>query len=143
MEIRALTGFNETVKKKYGRSYSPLSGIALGAVTSSVVPKIFDCMRNRPEFVYKRRADGTHSFVRGGDIYFSNGTKYNASTNSYMSWSCNDYEFETPVETFEEDVYTDTSLPSPTAAGFNPKTLIGVGVAAAIMLSLYLTLNKK
>ena len=146
MEIRALTGFDETVREKYGRSYSPLSGTALGAVTSSVVPKIFDCMRGKPEFVYKRRADGSHSFVtEEGDIYYSNGTKYNASTNTHMSWSCKDYEFEdkTPVETFEEDVNTDINLPSPTKAGFNPKTLIGVGVAAAIMLSLYLSLNKK
>ena len=31
MEIRALTGFDETVRKKYGRSYSPLSGI--GAIS--------------------------------------------------------------------------------------------------------------
>ena len=42
------------------------------------------------------------------------------------------------------EIKTDFSpLPPPTAAGFNPKTLIGVGVAAAIMLSLYLSLNKK
>lgn len=31
MEIRALTGFNETTRKRYGRSYSPLNGVSLGA----------------------------------------------------------------------------------------------------------------
>jgi len=45
------------------------------------------------------------------------------------------------------EIKTDFSsrpkLPPPATAGFNPKTLIGVGVAAAIMLSLYLSLNKK
>lgn len=45
------------------------------------------------------------------------------------------------------EVKTDFSskppLPPPATAGFNTKTLIGVGVAAAIMLSLYLSLNKK
>ena len=30
MEIRALTGFNETTRRRYGRSYSPLNGISLG-----------------------------------------------------------------------------------------------------------------
>ena len=32
MEIRALTGFNETTRRRYGRSYSPLNGISLGGV---------------------------------------------------------------------------------------------------------------
>ncbi len=27
MEIRALTGFNESTRRRYGRSYSPLSGM--------------------------------------------------------------------------------------------------------------------
>ena len=31
MEIRALTGFNETTRRRYGRSYSPLNGVSLGA----------------------------------------------------------------------------------------------------------------
>ena len=30
MEIRALTGFNETTRRRYGRSYSPLNGVSLG-----------------------------------------------------------------------------------------------------------------
>jgi len=33
MEIRALTGFNEESRTRYGRSYSPLNGCtALGAI---------------------------------------------------------------------------------------------------------------
>ena len=27
MEIRALTGFNESIRRRYGRSYSPLNGL--------------------------------------------------------------------------------------------------------------------
>tara|TARA_R110000744_G_scaffold116111_3_gene217155 strand:- start:1115 stop:1393 length:279 start_codon:yes stop_codon:yes gene_type:complete len=32
MEIRALTGFNETTRRRYGRSYSPLNGVHLGNI---------------------------------------------------------------------------------------------------------------
>jgi hypothetical protein len=37
MEIRALTGFNETTRRRYGRSYTPLNGVCLGAA-----PIIYD-----------------------------------------------------------------------------------------------------
>lgn len=37
MEIRALTGFNETTRRRYGRSYTPLNGVCLGAA-----PVIYD-----------------------------------------------------------------------------------------------------
>ena len=52
MEIRALTGFNETTRRRYGRSYSPLNGISLGAA-----PKIpnYDGIQSeeqaRPEII--------------------------------------------------------------------------------------------
>ena len=40
MEIRALTGFNEESRTRYGRSYSPLNGCTiLGAVDSQQVEK--------------------------------------------------------------------------------------------------------
>jgi len=38
MEIRALTGFNEESRTRYGRSYSPLNGYTiLGAIGSQQV----------------------------------------------------------------------------------------------------------
>jgi hypothetical protein len=41
MEIRALTGFNEETRRRYGRSYSPLNGtknISLGSPNVGVLP---------------------------------------------------------------------------------------------------------
>lgn len=118
MEIRALTGFDETVRKKYGRSYSPLSGTALGS----------------------------HRLMTDEEQYFEKTFDPNINLEKKS-------KFDNPNEIFEEvsfDPQRDLSpfpekklLPPPNKAGFNPKTLIGVGVTAAIMLSLYLSLNKK
>jgi len=42
MEIRALTGFNEQTRRRYGRSYSPLNGTRTCTALGSPIGGLFD-----------------------------------------------------------------------------------------------------
>lgn len=147
MEIRALTGFNEDTRKQYGRQYTPLNGttktllgspgigylppkdVDFGVPTDIILPTSMP--PQKIEMIDP--ADGKKKLITVDNI------------NKLTELIKQGFDLYGQIKggSGKKVVVVKRKIPAPTTSGFETKTLIGFGVAAAIMISLYMSLNKK
>tara|TARA_R110001606_G_scaffold284360_2_gene432701 strand:- start:63 stop:500 length:438 start_codon:yes stop_codon:yes gene_type:complete len=145
MEIRALTGFDLGTREQFGRSYSPLSGCnpALGAIGSqrggqpefaipydipAYIPpqpiEMIDVNTGKKKVFTVENAQALAKLIQQGYNIYSQIKGGSGSQKVVVVRSSN-------------------SIPPPSTAGINTKSIIGIGVAALIMISLYLSVKNK
>ena len=140
MEIRALTGFDLGTREQFGRSYSPLSGCnpALGAISGepfsipytipTYIPpqpiEMIDVNTGKKKVFTVENAQALAKLIQQGYNIYSQIKGGSGSQKVVVVRSSN-------------------SIPPPSTAGINTKSIIGIGVAALIMISLYLSVKNK
>jgi len=138
MEIRALTGFDMETRQQFGRSYSPLSGCnpALGAIGAFSIPytiptyippqpiEMIDVNTGKKKVFTVENAQALANLIQQGYNIYSQIKGGSGSQKVVVVRSSN-------------------SIPPPSTAGINTKSIIGIGVAALIMISLYLSVKNK
>ena len=84
MEIRALTGFSEETRRKYGRTYSPLNGVHTLLGVGEI--DYFEYLSKNPEAKKGVNEDGTIFYELGDFIYYSNGRKASKITKEMSNY---------------------------------------------------------
>jgi len=142
MEIRALTGFDLETRQQYGRSYTPLNGTntLLGSQGIGLKPKtvkfdvkipaivppqpleMIDVNTGKKKVFTVQNAEQLAALIQQGFNLFQKIKGASGSRNVVV-------------------VRSDTQIPPPEKGGLNPKTLIGIGVTALIMISLFISVR--
>jgi len=147
MEIRALTGFDLETRQQYGRSYTPLNGtntlLGLGGNydgTTSRNNVKFDV--NIPAFVPPQPIEMIDSSTGQKKVF----TVQNAQQLAALIQQGFNLYKQIKGATGSRNVVvvrSNTQIPPPKTSGLNTKSLIGIGVAALIMISLFISVKNK
>jgi len=141
MEIRALTGFDLETRQQYGRSYTPLNGTntLLGSQGIGLEPKTVKFNVDIPAYVPPQPLEMIDSSTGQKKIF----TVQNAQQLAALIQQGYNLFQQIRGATGSQKVVvvrSNTQIP-PATAGLNPKSLIGIGVAALIMISLFISVR--
>tara|TARA_R110000824_G_scaffold200622_1_gene384619 strand:+ start:1618 stop:2061 length:444 start_codon:yes stop_codon:yes gene_type:complete len=147
MEIRALTGFDLETRQQYGRSYTPLNGtntlLGLGGNydgTTSRSNVKFDV--DIPAYIPPQPLTMIDSSTGQKKVF----TVQNAQQLAALIQQGFNLFQQIKGATGSKKVVvvrSNTQIPPPKTSGLNTNSLIGIGVAALIMISLFISVKNK
>ena len=144
MEIRALTGFDLETRQRYGRSYTPLNGtntlLGLGSSGIGLDPKTVKFDVSIPAYVPPQPLEMIDSSTGQKKVF----TVQNAQQLAALIQQGFNLYQQIKGATGSRNVVvvrSNTQIPPPQKGGLNPTSLIGIGVAALIMISLFLSVR--
>ena len=147
MEIRALTGFDLETRQQYGRSYTPLNGtntlLGLGGNydgTTSRSNVKFDV--DIPAYIPPQPLEMIDSSTGQKKTF----TVQNAQQLAALIQQGFNLYQQIKGATGSKKVVvvrSNTQIPPPKTAGLKINSLIGIGVAALIMISLFISVKNK
>ena len=144
MEIRALTGFDLETRQQYGRSYTPLNGtntlLGLGSQSIGLDPKTVKFNVDIPAYVPPQPLEMIDSSTGQKKVF----TVQNAQQLAALIQQGFNLFQQIKGATGSRNVVvvrSNTQIPPPSKSGLSTNSLIGIGVAALIMISLFMSVR--